>query len=311
MKQLILLVKPTSILLALVIITVYIFIFLVSPFIRNESSYVAASLDKEKKLEETASPRIIFVGGSNLALGLDCQVLNKKTQLNIVNMGLHAGLGLDFMLNEAIDGIKAGDTVILSIEYFLEEGNKKLIAQLAIVNPTAISKMNLSLLDRFRILMSQLQLCVSSAFYILIDKFDDPIYNRQGFNEYGDLKTHFNQKKPNVPSGNILFVNTNYNNGVKKINNFIEKAKAKKAKVYFTYPAFQRSTYNLNKIKLKNLAGQYNNELNCTILGNLETFVLDDKYFFDTVYHLDSIGIHKRTEIMLQLMEKSNIINKP
>ncbi|SOD95097.1 hypothetical protein [Spirosoma fluviale] len=311
MKQLVALIKPTILLSTLIIVTVYVILALTAPFIRNKSSYVAASLDKENRLEVAMSPRIVLVGGSNLALGVDCQALSKHTHVNVVNMGLHAGLGLNFILNEALSGVKYGDTVILSIEYFLEDGNKKLMAQLADVNPSAISKMKLSLSDRLRILVSQLQLCLSSTFYKIINKQDDPIYYREGFNKYGDLKTHFNQKKPTAPSGSVVFTNTDYVNGIKEINKFIESVKIKGAKVYFTYPAFQRSTYNLNKEKLNSLANQYDKELVCPILGSMETFVFDDKYFFDTVYHLDSIGIQKRTEIMLQLIRKANINNVP
>ncbi|GAB2520360.1 hypothetical protein GCM10027085_07820 [Spirosoma aerophilum] len=223
-------------------------------------------------------------------------------------MGLHAGLGLNFILNESLPSIRSGDIVVLSLEYFLEDGNKKLMAQLADVNPESVSRMGLSILDRLRLLVSQLQLCCSSAFYKLIGKVNDPIYYREGFDEFGDLKTHFNQPKPTFPSGSVIFSNTNYDEGLLAINEFIDRAKAKGATVYFTYPAFQRSTYNLNKEKLLELSKQYAHTLKCPIIGSMQDFVLDDKYIFDTVYHLDSTGVQKRTEILLGLLEKSKLV---
>lgn len=307
MRQLIVLSRPVIIILSLTAATVFIIFYLISPITRNESSYVAASLDKEHRLETVESSRIIFVGGSNLALGINCHKISEETKLDVINMGLHAGLGLNFILNETKAGVRPGDIIILSIEYFLEDGNKKLMAQLTDVNPQALEKMDLSLLDKIRLLVSRLQLCLSSAFYKFIGKENDPIYYREGFDKFGDLKTHFHAEKPAFPGGSIVFKNNNYNDGIRKINEFISDTKSKGAIVYFTYPAFQRSTFNLNKAKLKVLDNQYRANLKCLVLGNMEMFVFDDRNVFDTVYHLDSVGIQKRTDNMLQLLKKVNV----
>ena len=55
-------------------------------------------------------------------------------------MGLHAGLGLDFMLNEALDGLRKGDVVVLSPEYDIvwrDEPNHLDIAEVLRFAPSA------------------------------------------------------------------------------------------------------------------------------------------------------------------------------
>lgn len=304
MNQLIALILKLLFAAILITTLLYLITKLLSPYARNKSSYVAASLDKEHQLMSVKSPRIVLVGGSNLALGINCQSLSKNIHSPVVNMGLHAGLGLDFILNESLMGIRSGDTVILSIEHYLGSGNKKLMAQLADVNPKAIALMNLSLSDRVRILVSQLQLCISGTFYKAIKRDKDPIYYREAFNSFGDLTTHYGQAKPSSIGGDIKFSNTDYTDGIAAINNFIDSAREKGALVYFVFPVFPESSYRKNLNSLSRLYAEYKNSLKCPILGNIRSSVIEDRYFYDTVYHLDSSGIQKRTQIMLNLLKK-------
>ncbi|HPG73671.1 MAG TPA: hypothetical protein PLM49_05215, partial [Bacteroidales bacterium] len=61
---------------------------------------MAAIIDKHKRIDSIKSPKIIFAGGSNLPFGIDSKMIQDSLHTPVVNLGLHAGLGLDFMLNE-------------------------------------------------------------------------------------------------------------------------------------------------------------------------------------------------------------------
>ncbi len=102
----------------------------------------ATVLDKERLLKEAPSPRLVLVGGSGLAFGIDSPTLEQELggEYSVVNMGLHAGLGLDFMLNEALDGLREGDVVVLSPEYDIvwrDEPNHLTIAEILRFAPSA------------------------------------------------------------------------------------------------------------------------------------------------------------------------------
>ena len=83
----------------------------------DSSQYMAAISDKHHRLSTVESPRIILVGGSNLAFSVDSEKIEKHFERPVVNMGLHAGLGLKFMLNEIQPALNGGDIVIIFPEY--------------------------------------------------------------------------------------------------------------------------------------------------------------------------------------------------
>lgn len=64
----------------------------------EQDGYLQAYNKKCQLLEDTPSPRIIFVGGSNLAFGLDSQRIKDSLNINVINYGLHAGIGLKYMM---------------------------------------------------------------------------------------------------------------------------------------------------------------------------------------------------------------------
>ncbi len=76
-----------------------------------------SQIEKNKLLETTPVPRIIFVGGSNLSFALDCQMIKDSLSLNPVNTGIIANIGLKYMLKNTLKYIRTGDIVVVSPEY--------------------------------------------------------------------------------------------------------------------------------------------------------------------------------------------------
>lgn len=62
-------------------------------------------------------PRIIFVGGSNLAFGLDSQRIKDSLNINVINYGLHAGIGLKYMVDDISTYARKGDIIVFAPEY--------------------------------------------------------------------------------------------------------------------------------------------------------------------------------------------------
>jgi hypothetical protein len=62
-------------------------------------------------------PKIVVVGGSNALFGVDSALIERETRRPTVNLGLHAGLSLDYLLAIARPVLSPGDVVVLSLEY--------------------------------------------------------------------------------------------------------------------------------------------------------------------------------------------------
>lgn len=78
----------------------------------DREDYMAATIDKHARLEQAESPRLIFIGGSSLAFGIDSSAF-EGMGLEPVNMGLTQGLGLAYMLAEVRPEMGEGDVVVV------------------------------------------------------------------------------------------------------------------------------------------------------------------------------------------------------
>ena len=83
----------------------------------SRNSYMAVIRDKIHRLRSLPSPKLVLVGGSNVAFGMDTPRLERELRLAAVNMGLHAGLGVGLPLRMVEPHLGRGDVVVVSFEY--------------------------------------------------------------------------------------------------------------------------------------------------------------------------------------------------
>ena len=72
----------------------------------SKQNMLAYKIQKDSLLKETLSPRIIFVGGSNLVFGLDSEKVKEELRMNPVNAGLAINFGLVFMMDDILDYVQ-------------------------------------------------------------------------------------------------------------------------------------------------------------------------------------------------------------
>ena len=108
-------IKKLVILSLLVIISISAFLI----FLPSDESNIYGSLyDKHKYIEESNKKNIIILGGSNILMGIDSELMeNKLSEYNVVNIGINAGIGLRFLINDIKSYIKEGDIVVIGAEY--------------------------------------------------------------------------------------------------------------------------------------------------------------------------------------------------
>lgn len=54
-------------------------------------NYQASLIDKVERLESIQEPKIVLIGDSNLAFGIDSERIEEAFGMPVVNMGLHGG----------------------------------------------------------------------------------------------------------------------------------------------------------------------------------------------------------------------------
>ena len=88
----------------------------------NPNGYYKGYELKYNRLDTMKSPRLLVFGGSEVAMSINSRLLQDSLKMNVANLGLHAGLGIDLNLNDALKYSRKGDVVLFSFSSFLGSG---------------------------------------------------------------------------------------------------------------------------------------------------------------------------------------------
>src|SRR6266540_537686 len=276
----------------------------------GNNHYLAALNDKVSLLKKAPSPKIIFIGGSNLAFGVDSRLIAQALDMSVVNMGLHTGLGLNLLFNIVSKNAKENDVVVLCPEYEYISGNlfygdQTLLssfhyypdgvscitgfAQLYHIVATNIARnknVRSSILSDIH--SSNKKMTGSNPLEVLLTS----VYSRRAFNGYGDIIAHLQQGKMN-------FVNNKIDDNISyevlgEINKLKLALTQKKVKFIMLYPCMPESRFETYKEQLDFIDSKLKR---FDLIGTLrpQDYVYQDNDFFDSCYHLNSNGRHKRT----------------
>ena len=287
---------------------------------QRDDSYLAAILEKDRLIRNTPSPKIILVGGSNLAFGIDSKAIEDSLGLHVVNMGLYAKLGLKYMLAQVRPYIKPGDVVAVVPEYDqfygdYSNGDQTLNTALLYAPPDRIPDFirSYSIVDvvlRPRVENARRSFLRAFAAAIgreqmLFPQDTNAVYNRRSFNQYGDAVSHLNRKGMNPDS---IFVKPlpplkEFNRGtLKDLNSIASKAREEKAHAYFLFPSYIDRSYVINVAAIDSLRRKLAGGMDIPIVGTPKDFVMGKQYFFDTRYHLNREGRDLRTLKMIEVL---------
>jgi hypothetical protein len=269
-----------------------------------DSDYLASIIDKHQRLDSIKENRLILIGGSNLSFGVDSKMLSDSLNVNTINMGLHAGLGLEFMLNEIKPSIRKNDNLVLYLEYPLYLDDAKvdvdLIAFTQEIYPPAKQFYHFSFKEEF--------LGYYEKFKKRIDPPElkiDPIFNRKEFNKFGDNIGHLNAPseknlKDKKPIGRI-----EVDKSFALIKDFEKEVLSKGASLFISYVAYPKDQFLKNKKNIAELNTAIKNRLyTIPLINTPESFAFDSSLFFDTVYHLNKEGRDKRTKLFIEELKE-------
>jgi hypothetical protein len=261
----------------------------------DRANYLAAIKDKHRLLKSTTGPRIIFIGGSNLAFGLDSSIIQKETGYNVVNMGLHAGLGIRYMINEVKADLRDGDIMVLIPEYKYNLNGKNTLLELLLFFPEGFSYLDV---PHYKKIIEEFPVTLRRRFegyleFLLLGKSVKkyhPIYNRKAFNRYGDITGHLDLPRKKHLSDTLLIHPEpekwkDGNNTLLFLNRCHADLKKRNIRFFFTFPAVPASFYNPLVDRAKRLHVWLTNRLEVPVLGRPGDFVYPDEWFYDTIYH--------------------------
>ena len=280
------------------------------------NSYLAANIDKQKLLLTVSSPKVIFIGGSNVAFGIDSTRISEKIGIPVINMGLQGSLGIRFQLNDIKSKINKGDILILAPEYENILGHLsggETLSQLLVVYPQGITE--LSSWNEFWEVTQAFPSVHTEAIKNMVEssvKHDcficentEKIYYRAAFDmANGDViintDPHYPLYKYSLSLREYHIPNPYLKSNIDFLNEFEKYVQSRNARIYFLYPNTVDNIDEYTKGILNELNSTLNSELNFPVIGTPADAQFPNNLMFDTPYHLNSKGKAIRSEWVAQ-----------
>ncbi len=276
------------------------------------STFMGAMADKHKRLDSLKDRRILLVGGSNLAFGFDSQALQDSFSLPVVNLGLHAGLGLSFILEEAKRSIRSGDVVLLSIEYGMaEKGDLRLEKTASYFYTPAEGYYTHNGYDDLKLYLDYTHAHLDD---LLAGQYSDQpqkddtinVYSREAFNAYGDVVAHLD-KGPAPELKDRGDFNANYREVVRDLQRFSDYAQSRNVRVFYFFPPYAASEYKLFQEKIAGLSADIRKSPSMKVPDEPGDFIYSDSLFYDTVNHLNGKGRARRTARVIECLKQFHL----
>lgn len=295
---------PKIVAMGLLVLVTYGILWLIPP---KPYLVYASVLDKQNRLATLPAPRLIFVGGSGVALGLDSQIIEAQLGMPVINMGVNAGFGLRYMFQQVTPWIRAGDIILIIPEYEhfygeLLKGDQNLLWALC------IQPVMLHTLSRQQIfhLLPELPGFAQQRVQEVIRTRPDPIYNRNAFNAYGDFVNHLDLPSVALTLSAIANGQPLNSEALLLLKEFQHYAHKQGAEAYLIYPAIAESFWNYpeNRKAIETLQSTILQQNSIQSLSAPVDGVWPDALFFDTVYHLSRQGRHLQSEMIVQHLQR-------
>ncbi|MBQ6224847.1 MAG: hypothetical protein IJJ73_00905 [Bacteroidaceae bacterium] len=305
-----------TLVLVAVFVGINLLLFLAVP--KDKTDYLYEYNHKTNLLDTVPQPRIIFMGGSSIAFNNDSRTIRDSLGCNIINCGLHAGIGIRIPFEDGLQYIRKGDIVVLQIEYanYFSGGNgepetlpafmsvtgwriwknfnanqwKKLIQGIPRENIT-----NLIHLARRTLKGSQEKPSQNQSF----------VYTKEGFNEFGDEVSHLDYP-------NLKYLGSGKKIGRAANKDFIEwlgqtigRYEMAGAQVIMLPPACIMSSFNKN----------YNDHIKDALAKIKHPYIVEpssmalpDSCMFNTEYHLNREGVRQNTQNIIRALKNNSAI---
>ncbi len=283
----------------------------------NSHDYASSLKEKIALLDTTESPRIIFVGGSGVALGIDSPLIEKETGLHPINMGIYGALGLKFMLHELTDNLRPGDIVVLSPEHVVlqqpDYGDGFYLLEMLHSNPEQ-ARAVLSLHTIVVMLRHSPSWLQAQAYKFYLALFfphrtltaADRMNTLEAFNNYGDVNTELAGEKHMTREAAYAdaagFISPVDSGVLADMKSFVQQSQARGIHVFYMPPSAPEEIVAANTALIAAQIEQIQNAIGTsTVLGTEDDFAFPYSMYLDAE-HPNEAGKEARTQEMIRII---------
>lgn len=272
--------------------------------------YLDAWFDKHARLRTLPPPRLILVGGSSWAFGVLSPRLEQALGRPVVNLGLHAALGREFMLREGEAAARPGDVLVVSLEYpLLAPDNPPDVPMLLDLATRAPEAARLIGPRQIPFVLDQaLGYVAKRPRALALDAWrgapgSDEVYSRRAFNAQGDVVAHHGRgtRFALARHGGLTIQPDALGPVIERLNDFARRVQAAGARGFVSLPPIPIDDRNRQNQRLAGMRRRFAAELQMPVLES-EVPGYTRNLFYDTAFHLTRAGARRRTAALIEAL---------
>jgi hypothetical protein len=266
----------------------------------RESAWIKEIYEKKESVAASVTdPKYVLVGGSSTHYSYSAEAVSRATGLPVINLGTHAGLGGDYILNRAKASLRTGDTAVLALEYqlFSSTPPSTVLASFVATNdPGYILDAPSEHLAALIFGYSPVQLLRDIA--IRTVPWTSPLYRSETVTAYGDESSNTpDHKLPYMhqvvhEAGAIGMADADHMQMSSAFRKFIGWASENGVTVFYTWPpTTSRAEYQTEQyVAYFRSYRSMMESLGVKVLGAQADYVIPEEEMLDSMYHADSRG---------------------
>ena len=266
-------------------------------------TYYAELPRKVDRLARTPGSRVVIVGGSSVAFGVDSALVEQELGMPCVNFGLYAAFGLKPMLDLSAPRLHRGDIVVIAPEtsaqmysaycgydallQAFETRVDLLIGLGADYWPGLVAKTPAYARDAAK--LRRQGGATGTGVYALssFDALGDIAYPRpENIMARGWLEDNLPELTPSIVTREFLDM----------VNRYARAARLRGAQVFFSFcPIDALALGEADAAEREAFVRALRDGLECPLLSPLSDHILDAGFFYDSNYHLNDTGVRYNT----------------
>ncbi len=278
------------------------FFLYVSP--QYTENYQASLIDKVNRLESIDGSKIVLISNSNLSFGIDSELIENAFGMPVVNMGLHGGLGNAFHERMARLNVCEGDIYIICHSNFADNGKiaNNELAWITIEDHFELWKIlrredYIPMLESYPIYLKK---CLTLWSEGTGNQSEHNVYSRESFNEYGDIEWTDNGLESEITEISVPGISDNVCERLNELNEYLLAQGA--TMLIAGYPILQNQFTPASEL-YDNFQIELEQKLDAPIISNYSDYMYDEKFFYNSVFHLNNEGKKLRTLQLIKDLE--------
>lgn len=269
-------------------------------------NYQASLIDKVERLESIQEPKIVLIGDSNLAFGIDSERIEEAFGMPVVNMGLHGGQGSAFHEEMAKINVNEGDLYIVCHCKYSDDDRiqNEDLAWITIENHPSLWKILRAedYLPMIKAYPVYLKKCIALWIEDRGNQMDKGVYSRKAFNGYGDIEWRDRGQEYAFKEGDI-FIPQISDDACARLNELNRYLTERGATLLIAgYPITLIDSTPSADLYME-FQRKLEEKLDAPVISDYTDYFYPEEYFLNTEYHLNNIGKRARTNQLIADLE--------